>query len=83
MSVMGNAYPASGKRRQCSGSSSSVHNDPDAGWDEEVDTERTALIEENARLRGLVVQLSNLVLGNVVDHHNTSPMMPFRRPRLD
>jgi len=80
---MGNAYPASGNRRQCSGSPSSVHNKPDAGWDEEADTERTALIEENARLRALVVQLSDLVLRNVVDQYSASPMMPVRRPRLD
>jgi hypothetical protein len=48
-----------------------------------VDTERVALLEENARLRALVVQLSTLVLRNVVDQHNTPSLMPVRRPRLD
>lgn len=38
-----------------------------------------SLAEENARLRTLVVQLSNLVLRNVVDQHNTPPMQPMRR----
>jgi hypothetical protein len=80
VSVMGNAYPASGNRSQCAGSSS-VHNDSD--WDEEVDTERLTLLEENARLRALVVQLSNLVLRNVVDQHSTPQLVPMRRPRLD
>src|SRR5215468_10249319 len=40
VSVMGNAYPASGNRSQCA-ESSSVHNDAD--WDEEGDTERLTL----------------------------------------
>jgi hypothetical protein len=55
--------------------------DPD--WDDGADTERVALIEENARLRALVVQLSTLVLRNVVDQHNSPQPVPFRRPRLD
>jgi hypothetical protein len=80
MSVMGNAYPTSGHRRGFS-SSSSVQ--ADAAWDQEVDTERTSLIEENARLRALVVQLSTLVLRNVVDQHNTPSMMPVRRSLPD
>ncbi|ANW01363.1 hypothetical protein LMTR13_15490 [Bradyrhizobium icense] len=79
---MGNAYPASSNRKQRS-ASSSVHNDTDTGWDEGADTERVALREENARLRALVVQLSNLVLRNVVDQHNSPQLMPVRRPRLD
>jgi len=77
---MGNAYPASGNRKQFS-SSSSVDADP--AWDQEVDTERASLIEENARLRALVVQLSTLVLRNVVDQHSTSPIMPVRRSLPD
>jgi len=52
-------------------------------WDDGADTERVALLEENARLRALVVQLSTLVLKNVVDEHNSPQLMPFRRPRLD
>jgi hypothetical protein len=77
---MGNAYPASGNRKQFS-SSPSVHTDP--AWDQEADTERASLIEENARLRALVVQLSTLVLRNVVDQHSTSPIMPVRRSLPD
>jgi hypothetical protein len=80
MSVMGNAYPTSGHRRGFS-SSSSVQ--ADAAWDQEVDTERTCLIEENARLRALVVQLSTLVLRNVVDQNSTSPLLPVRRSLPD
>jgi len=80
MSVMGNAYPTSGHRREFS-SSSSVP--ADTAWDQEADIDRASLIEENARLRALVVQLSTLVLRNVVDQHNTSPIMPVRRSRPD
>ena len=78
---MGNAYPASSSHGPCAGSPS--HNDTDTDWDDGADTERVALIEENARLRALVVQLSTLVLRNVVDQHNSPPQMPVRRPRLD
>jgi hypothetical protein len=74
-SVMANAYPVSGNQKQFS--NSSVRED--SAWDQEADTERVSLVEENARLRALVVQLSNLVLRNVVDQHNTSPFMPVRR----
>ena len=63
MSVMGNAYTAT-NRQQCS-SASSVRED--AAWDEVEDTERVSLIEENARLRALVVKLSDIVLRNVVE----------------
>jgi hypothetical protein len=48
-----------------------------------MDTERTSLIEENARLRALVVQLSTLVLRNVVDQNSTSPLLPVRRSLPD
>jgi predicted XRE-type DNA-binding protein len=77
---MGNAYPTSGSRREFS-SSSSVHED--SAWDQEADTDRASLIEENARLRALVVQLSNLVLRNVVDQSSTSPFLPVRRSLPD
>jgi hypothetical protein len=77
---MGNAYPASGNRKENS-SSSSVREDQ--AWDQETDAERVSLIEENARLRALVVQLSNLVLRNVVDQHSTSPFLPVRRSLPD
>ena len=66
----------SGNRKECS-SSSSIRED--TLWDQETGTERVSLAEENARLRALVVQLSNLVLRNVVDQHNASPMQPVRR----
>jgi hypothetical protein len=75
MSVMGNAYPASGDRKRYS-SSSAAHGD--STWDQETDSNRV-LAEENVRLRALVVQLSNLVLRNVVDQHNTPSMQPIRR----
>ena len=75
---MGNAYPASESHGPCAGPS---HNDTD--WDDGADTERVALIEENARLRALVVQLSTLVLKNVVDQHSSPQLIPMRRPRLD
>jgi hypothetical protein len=59
---MGNAYPATnGKQRA---SASSVRED--AVWDED-DIERVSLVEENARLRELVVKLSDIVLRNVVE----------------
>jgi hypothetical protein len=64
MLVMGNAYPTSGNQKQYSGSSS-VHDD-DADLDSDPGTALVSLLEENARLRALVVQLSDLVLRNVV-----------------
>ena len=78
---MGNVYPASTSHGPSAGLPS--HNDADADWDDGADTERVALMEENARLRALVVQLSTLVLRNVVDQHNSPQPMPSRRPRLD
>jgi hypothetical protein len=45
--------------------SPAVHDDD--GWDAEVSTETESLLEENARLRALVVQLSTLVLKHVVE----------------
>jgi hypothetical protein len=80
MLAMGNAYPASGNRKQFSSSSSARE---DSAWDQETDIERVSLVEENARLRALVVQLSNLVLRNVVDQHSTSPFLPVRRSLPD
>lgn len=62
---MGNAYPTSGNQRRYSGSSS-VHDDEDVDLDLESGTALASLLEENARLRALVVQLSDLVLRNVV-----------------
>ena len=58
---MGNAYFAAGDAEQRLGPSS-VRDDEDDGWDAEVGTGMESLLEENARLRALVVQLSKLVL---------------------
>jgi hypothetical protein len=61
---MGKVYLVSGDAGQRL-APSSVHDDD--GWDAEVGTETESLLEENARLRALVVQLSRLVLKNVVE----------------
>ena len=61
---MGKVYLVSGDSGQRLGQSS-VH-DEDDGWDAEIG-ETESLLEENARLRALVVQLSQLVLKNVVE----------------
>ena len=63
---MGNAYPKSGDQKQYSGSSS-LHDNDDADLDSEADVTLISLLEENARLRALVVRLSDLVLKHVVD----------------
>ena len=63
---MGNAYPTSGNRKQYSGSSS-VHDDDDPDLDSDTGAALVSLLAENARLRALVVQLSDLVLRNVVN----------------
>jgi len=73
---MGNAYPASGDRKHFSSSSSPVEG---STWAQDADINQASLAEENERLRTLVVQLSNLVLRNVVDQYNTPPMQPIRR----
>jgi hypothetical protein len=62
---MGNAYPTSRNQQPYSGSSS-VHDDEDADMDAETDTALASLLEENAKLRKLVVQLSDIVLRSVV-----------------
>ena len=49
----------------------SIRDEEDDGWDAEVshgvESGMEPLLEENARLRALVVQMSDLVLRNVVD----------------
>jgi hypothetical protein len=62
---MGKAHLVSGDAGRRS-PPSSIHDDDD-GWDTEVGAETESLLEENARLRALVVQLSRLVLKNVVE----------------
>jgi hypothetical protein len=59
---MGNVYPPLNKGNQ----SPKSHIDDD-GFDEDVNSDMILLLEENARLRSLVTQLSSLVLKNVVD----------------
>lgn len=63
---MSKAYLVSGNAGQRS-RPSSVRDDEDDGWDSELGTKTESLLEENARLRALVVQLSRLVLKNVVE----------------
>ena len=64
---MGNAYSTlSDQNRRII--MSSRGDDEDTGWDSDTDNnDLVALLEENARLRALVVRLSDLVLKNVVD----------------
>jgi hypothetical protein len=64
MLVMGNAYPTSGNQKPYSGSSS-VH-DEDDNLEADPGSAMVSLLEENARLRALVIQLSDLVLKNAV-----------------
>jgi len=59
---MGNVYPPLNKVNRPPES----HIDDD-GFDEDVNSDMILLLEENARLRSLVTQLSSLVLKNVVD----------------
>ena len=63
---MGNAYSTlSDQNRRIVLSS---RGDEDDGWDGDTDNnDLVALLEENARLRALVVRLSDLVLKNVID----------------
>jgi len=42
-----------------------------------------SLLEENARLRALVVKLSDIVLRNVVDQNSRPQLLPARRPAAD
>jgi hypothetical protein len=43
-----------------------IHTDDD-GFDNDLNTDMIILLEENARLRALVTQLSSLVIKQVVD----------------
>jgi hypothetical protein len=59
---MGNVYSPS----TVNDKSSSLQREDD-GFDTDVDNDLVSLLEENARLRSLVVQLSDLVLKNVLE----------------
>ena len=61
---MGNTYPQSSHRPL---QNTSMQHDEDADWEAGIDTDTVSLLEENARLRALVVRLSDLVLRSVVD----------------
>jgi hypothetical protein len=63
---MGRAFFASGDAGQYL-ETALIHDDEDDGWDTEVSADTESLLEENARLRALVVLLSKLVLKNVVE----------------
>ena len=61
---MGNVYLPSDKGTKVS---SSQIQDDDDGFDSDMNSDMILLLEENARLRALVTQLSSLVLKHVVD----------------
>ena len=63
--VMGNAYPTFGNQKHRFVPSSAL-DDEDEGPDSDASAALASLIEENVRLRALVVQLSDLVLKNLV-----------------
>jgi hypothetical protein len=61
---MGNVFPpGTGDTRI----PESRRHDDDDGFDSDLNTDMIVLLEENARLRALVTQLSSLVLKHVVD----------------
>ncbi|MBR1147985.1 hypothetical protein [Bradyrhizobium sp. AUGA SZCCT0431] len=60
---MGNAYPTSRSQKHRFGPLSAQ---VDEGPDSDASAALASLIEENVRLRALVVQLSDLVLKNLV-----------------
>jgi len=61
---MGNVYLPSDKGAKVS---ASQIQDDDDGFDSDMNSDMILLLEENARLRALVTQLSSLVLKHVVD----------------
>jgi hypothetical protein len=60
---MRNVFPPSSEQI----SRPSFQNDDEADWDAGMESDVVSLLEENARLRALVVRLSDLVLKSVVD----------------
>jgi len=63
---MPNAFPPANPANQASRLPASRHDDDD-GFDTDIDHEVILLLQENARLRALVTQLSSLLLKHVVD----------------
>lgn len=63
---MGNAFPPAGPADHAKALPASRREDDD-GFDTDLDHEVILLLQENARLRALVTQLSSLVLKHVVD----------------
>ena len=64
VSVMENAYLPTEKGNPVP---ASRIRDDDDGFDSDMNSDMIKLLEENARLRALVTQLSSLVLKHVVD----------------
>ena len=64
--VMPNAFPPANPAKQANRLPASRLEDDD-GFDTDVDHEVILLLQENARLRALITQLSSLVLKHVVD----------------
>ena len=60
---MANAYPPVDQANLVPAS----RDEDDDGFDSDLDNEVILLLQENARLRALVTQLSSLVLKHVVD----------------
>ena len=61
---MGNEYSSSARNQY---REASLQCEDDTGFDTDVDNDLVSLLEENARLRSLVVKLSDLVLKNVLE----------------
>ena len=61
--VMSNAFPIPNEQI----ARSKFQTDDDSDWDAGMESDVVSLLEENARLRALVVRLSDLVLKSVVD----------------
>jgi hypothetical protein len=61
---MGNEYSSAARKQYREGP---LQCEDDTGFDTDVDNDLVSLLEENARLRSLVVKLSDLVLKNVLE----------------
>jgi hypothetical protein len=63
---MANVYPPLGSSNDNPIPKTRIQTDDD-GFDSDLNTDMIILLEENARLRALVTQLSSLVIKQVVD----------------